>query len=170
MKIPVFVSCPTTLSARQEASRLIIARQLDDLKLEWRALGRTDYPARLPLREVLSMARRCAGGIILGFEQMRVTAGTKKRGSSAVKQVVETIMLPTPWNHIEAGILFSLGLPILIFKEPNIEGGIFDLGVTDVFIHKMPLPDMDRSAREQLSEVFRKWYSMVHAHYYSEET
>ena len=67
MKIPVFVSSPTSLSPSQEAARTIIIRQLDDNDLEARALGRSDYPTELPLREVLLIARHCSGGIILGI-------------------------------------------------------------------------------------------------------
>ena len=69
MKIPVFVSAPTVLTNDQEASRKLILRELDRNGLEARALGRSDYPTELPLREVLTIARHCAGGIILGFAQ-----------------------------------------------------------------------------------------------------
>lgn len=44
MKIPVFVSCPTSLSDVQEAARKAILRELDRANLEPRALGRSDYP------------------------------------------------------------------------------------------------------------------------------
>lgn len=46
--------------------------------LEPRALGRSDYPTELPLREVLVIAKHCAGGIILGFEQYRSLDGIDK--------------------------------------------------------------------------------------------
>lgn len=44
MDIPVFVSCPTSLNADQQASRALILRQLKRFNLEPRALGRSDYP------------------------------------------------------------------------------------------------------------------------------
>jgi hypothetical protein len=80
MKIPIFVSCPTSLNATQEQSRSALMRFLDEFNLEPRALGRSDYPAEFPLREVLVIAKHCAGGIVLGFEQFHFTAGTVKRG------------------------------------------------------------------------------------------
>ena len=80
MKIPVFVSCPTALSRKQQASRAVLMAFLSELNLEPRSLGRSDYPSELPLREVLVIARHCAGGLILGFEQFHATAGTWKRG------------------------------------------------------------------------------------------
>jgi hypothetical protein len=61
MKIPVFVSSPTALNAQQHESREVLMQFLDELNLEPRALGRSDYPSELPLREVLVIARHCAG-------------------------------------------------------------------------------------------------------------
>lgn len=171
MKIPVFVSGPTALSADQAAARQVLMDFLDELNLESRALGRTDYPSELPLREVLVIARHCAGGMILGFEQFQATAGVFKRGTGdeggeRLLAAGQTAAFPTPWNHLEAGILFGLGLPLLIFREPQISGGVFDNGVTDVFIHKMPGPTLSAKERANLREVLLKWYARVSAHYF----
>lgn len=62
MKIPVFVSCPTALNPAQEAARFVLIQFLDELNLEPRALGRSDYPSELPLREVLVIARHSVEG------------------------------------------------------------------------------------------------------------
>jgi hypothetical protein len=121
-KIPVFVSCPTTLTAEQDKKRKIITDILDDLQLEPRALGRGDYPKDYPLKEVYIIAKHCAGGLILGFEQIFVESGKRKRNSPEEKLITSPLLLPTPWNHLEAGILFGLKLPLLIFKEEGIEG------------------------------------------------
>lgn len=169
MKIPVFVSCPTSLSPSQEAARQALIHLLDEFNLEPRALGRSDYPAEFPLREVLIITRHCAGGLILGFEQFRATDGTWRRGTKGEKRLApkDFAAFPTPWNHLEAGILFGLGLPILIFRENGISGGVFDEGVTDVFIHRMPAPKPGENDLQSLKEVFLKWYARVSAHYYA---
>lgn len=52
------------------------------------------------------------------------------------------MLFPSPWNHLESGILFGLHLPLLVFAEEGVSGGVFDRGVTDVFIHRMPSPTM----------------------------
>ena len=171
MKIPVFVSCPTTLNPGQQVARVTLMEFLDELNLEPRALGRSDYPSELPLREVLVIARHCAGGLILGFEQFQATGGTWKRGlgSKSGEQKLlakETESFPTPWNQLEAGILFGLGLPLLIFREAQISGGVFDNGVTDVFIHKMPSGKLSAKERASLKEVFLKWYAKTSAQYF----
>ncbi len=161
MDIPVFVSCPTDLSPSQGKSNLIIRRYLELYNLEDRALGRSDYPTQLPLREVLVLARHCSGGLILGFEQFRSLNGILKPGTGAELPSAEPRPFPTPWNHLEAGILFGLGLPLLIFREEKLAGGIFDDGVTDVFTHTMPTKDSSG-----LNEVFLQWQAEVRGHYY----
>src|SRR5580704_11025291 len=128
MRIPVFVSCPTDLNPDQDAVRKAILKILKDEMLEARALGRTDYPLTLPLAEVCVIAAHCAGGLILGFEQFRATAGTYKflaqdtEGKSVSRTVKKLAQFPTPWNHMEASIMFSLGKPLMIMREQGISG------------------------------------------------
>jgi hypothetical protein len=50
IQIPVFVSCPSNLNAKQQESAALIHQELKKNKLEWRALGRNEYPDELPLR------------------------------------------------------------------------------------------------------------------------
>jgi len=169
MKIPVFVSSPTSLSPSQEAARTVIIQQLDDNDLEPRALGRSDYPTELPLREVLLIARHCSGGVILGFEQCRADSGVLKPGTSAEKRISTPLAFPTPWNHLESGILFGLRLPILVFREESITGGVFDNGVSDVFVHPIPSPDITGTAKGALKQVFQRWAGKVREHYYDDK-
>jgi hypothetical protein len=167
MKIPVFVSAPTILTNSQEASRKLVLRELDRNGLEPRALGRSDYPTELPLREVLTIARHCAGGIILGFQQVRADSGAAKPGTPEERPIAPSIFFPTPWNHLEAGILYSLGVPLLVFREVGISGGVFDHGVTDVFIHSMPPASLTATSRKSFSAVFIKWQAQVRSFYYT---
>ena len=166
MKIPIFVSCPTALNSEQQKSYQIILEELDRFGLEERRLGASDYPTELPLREVLVLARHCAGGVILGFEQIYVETGTLKRKTTKERLIENPVTLPTPWNHLEAGILFGLGLPLLVFRENGVTGGVFDYGVTDAFVHKMPPADMSAEERLPLSAVFMKWQAKVREYYY----
>lgn len=170
MRIPVFVSAPSSdnLSPEQEQSAAIIYKLVARYKLEWRALGRSDYPNDLPLKEVLRMVKHCSGGIILGFEQFRANTGESKRGSPNSKVINSAVSFSTPWNHLEAGILFSSGLPMMIFREPGISGGVFDVGTSEVFIHQMPTPTMSAQALDDLDSVFQNWVARVRRHYYGE--
>jgi hypothetical protein len=68
-KIPVFVSAPTDLNKEQQLSFDRIGWLLEKENFDARALGRSDYPTDYPLKEVVMIARRCAGGVILGYSQ-----------------------------------------------------------------------------------------------------
>src|SRR5215469_7889863 len=168
MRIPVFISAPSpdNLSPAQEGSIAIIHGLVSRYKLEWRALGRSDYPNDLPLKEVLRMVKHCSGGIILGFEQFRASAGEFKPGSPNAKTATPPISFPTPWNQLEAGILFSAGLPIMIFREPSIIGGVFDVGTTEVYIHQMPNATTKPESLDDLDSVFQNWVGRVRRNYY----
>jgi hypothetical protein len=166
LNIPVFVSCPTALSNEQDRCRKLVLRELDRQNLEPRALGRSDYPTELPLREVFLLARHCAGGVVLGFEQYQSAEGVWKRGTPNERPSSEPVPFPSAWNHLEAGVLYSLGLPLLVFAEQGVTGGVFDPGVTDVFVHHMPSPDMEAEAKRALQAVFQKWQASVRTRYY----
>ncbi|MFC1560876.1 hypothetical protein ACFL4V_00195 [Candidatus Latescibacterota bacterium] len=120
MRIPVFVSCPTLLNQDQQTAREILMQELDFLCLEPRSLGRSDYPTDLPLREVYVLGTHCSGGIILGFEQFFAQDGVFKRGTSEESHVDNGVSYPTPWNQLEAGVLFGMGLPLLVFRDENV--------------------------------------------------
>jgi len=166
MKIGIFVSCPTLFNAQQEASRQIILEQLNRFGLEERRLGASDYPTELPLREVYVLMKHCSGGLVLGFEQLHIESGTWKRGTPKQRPAQRDELIPSAWNHLEAGVMFALGLPLLVFKEDAVTGGIFDYGVSEAFIHRMPTPDMTEAEKEGLAAVFMKWQAKVREFYY----
>lgn len=170
MKIPVFVSSPTKLNDKQQKVRLAIFAVLDAYGLEPRALGQSDYPTRLPLREVLTIAKRCAGAIILGFEQHFAPSIEIRRGCAIGHGggTDNDVCYPTPWNQLEAGILYALGMPQLVFRDDGISGGIFDNGVLDVFVHSMPRLDAAGKIEQSVYEVFLKWQADVRRFYYDE--
>ena len=62
-------------------------KMLEELQLEPRALGVSDYPKDVPLKEVYAIARHCHGGVVLGFEQFRATAGVSKPGTKQEKKI-----------------------------------------------------------------------------------
>ena len=69
-----------------------------DLGIEARSIGLTDYPTSFPLREVLTLAKHCSGGLILGFSQFEATAGTWKKDTPFKHKVGKNkpVQFPTP--------------------------------------------------------------------------
>ena len=159
-KIPIFVSCPATLNKKQCDLKKFLLLIIDELNMEPRSLGKSDYPKDYPLKEVAIIAKKCSGGLILGFEQMRAFTGIIKIGTKSEQNIVSSTLLPTAWNHIEAGILFGLKLPLLIFKENGISGGVFDNGISDAFVHTFP-SRLDIKKKEEIKQVIQKWYGQV---------
>src|SRR5207253_3698928 len=96
MLIPVFGSCPTHLNDEQEASKRLILGALGHVGCEWRSVGQTDYPIEFPLREVLMLARNCAGGVVLGFSQFQAKGGTSKSGTAYEAITKGVIAFATP--------------------------------------------------------------------------
>ena len=174
VRLPVFVSGPTKLSPEQDDVRNAIFDILEEEELAPRALGQTDYPDSLPLVQVCMFASHCAGGLILGFEQIRATAGIQKyraRDSEyrdASKPIDGMLRLPTAWNHMEAGVLFALGRPLLIMCETGIADGVFFPGTASTFTHTLPanLNEMTRQ-RDQIRQIIKSWRGRVSATYRS---
>jgi len=166
MLIPVFTSCPTDLSVAQFEIKRAIEGELGRQGLESRAVGQTDYPTSNPLTEVLMLGRHCAGGVILGFTQFSAPSGRFKPGTGHERKVATKVVMPTPWNQIEAGLLFALGKPLIVFREKGIGGGVFDAGNTNLFIHDMPPISPTAMDKKRLREVLQRFSAEVHGHYY----
>jgi hypothetical protein len=139
-----------------------------------------------PLHEVRTLARHCAGGIILGYSQItaeraqRFKVKTLADGSVGIEtDVIREYRAPTPWNQLETGILFGLGMPLFVLKQDGIEGGIFDAGASDVLVHSMPMPsEMWQPSPELQDTIFNptaesgferallRWQGLVRDFYY----
>ncbi len=143
----------------------IIIQELASADLEPRMVTPSDYPADFPLREVLRVARHCYGGIILGFEQVILQTGTAKAGTPRETKIASPIPLPSPWNQLEAGVLFSLDLPIIVFKEAEISGGVFDTTVNDVLVQPMPTVPLSSDDHQALVEAMQRWHERVKARF-----
>ncbi|MEZ6143236.1 MAG: hypothetical protein R3B84_21940 [Zavarzinella sp.] len=167
MRFPVFVSTPNCLSEKQQNVYKFILEQLGKLSLEPYTLGQNHRPTQSPLHEVMVMAHHVCGGVILGFEQLCVTGGWNKPGTSQETEVKTPVFFPTPWNQLEAGILYTLGVPLLILKEHSITGGIFDNGVSRWFTHTLPKAEDLEHEKEAITSIITEWRVKVSERFYS---
>lgn len=183
-RIPVFSSVPSKLDDRQSASRRHIYSRMRDLGLEPRTVGGSDRGMYNPLHEVRTLARHCAGGIILGYSQITAKVATglttweEPDGTLTIRsKPIRPYSAATPWNQLETGILFGLGLPLFVLKEGGITGGIFDEGASDVLVHSMPMPSVrwvpsehknldNPHAEHGFEAALLRWQGLVRAHYY----
>jgi hypothetical protein len=160
IKIPIFLSAPTILNPLQQVIYDAALNILDEEGLQPRALGRSDFPQSDPVTEVYYVARACYGGMVMGFAQVEFEQGVMKRGSPAEKPVGK-IVIPTPWNQIEAGILVALNRPILLFAEEGVTGGVFDQGALSGYLQKFRPDAFEAYDREQMRERIRHWSAAV---------
>ncbi|MSP02734.1 MAG: hypothetical protein EXR07_17055 [Acetobacteraceae bacterium] len=85
------------------------------------------------------------------------------------KSKKEKVYEHTPWNQLEAGIMFSFELPVLVFREDGIEGGVFDIGGhQDLFVQRMPdISELDDDhVKDKIQTLFQNWASDVKSRYY----
>lgn len=122
-------------------------------------MGQTEYPNRAPIHAVQDRLETCDGAIILGLEQLHVIKGGDKPGS-AEERTVEDLHLPTPWNHIEAGIAIMLELPMLIIKEEGVDGGVFDVGNSDRYVHQATMTT-DWLDSEEFTQSLNAWHEEI---------
>jgi len=167
MRFPVFVSTPNCLSPKQQAVYDFILAELSQHSLEPYTLGQSHQPTQSPLHEVMIMARHVCGGVILGFEQFCATAGVSKPGTDRESKLGSPTYFPTPWNQLEAGVLYTVGVPLLILREPSIAGGIFDQGVSRWFTHTLPGAEELDHHRVVISSVIADWRGKVTERFYS---
>ena len=163
-RIPVFVSSPTLLSPSQTIVRDYMTELLVNEGLEPRTVGSSDFGIDFPLKEVYSVAKHCSGGVILGFKQMIADNLIVKPGTSLQEKVTDT-SFPTPWNHLEAGVLFALHLPLVVFREEGICGGVFDPGASEVFVQDLPSNSPSDRQDQLIRTVIQNWVGKVRAHY-----
>lgn len=154
--IHVFVSRPTWVPSAFQEGLDGFLRVLTTLGLQSRTLGSTDYPSKAPLDEVIELMNQCRGAIILGYPQLVATAGSIKG-----KEIKGELLLPTEWNHIEAGLAYARGLPLLIIHHVGVGRGVFDRGALAGFIHTQKLDDPGWPLRAEIQGALVKWNTDV---------
>jgi len=133
----VFVSRPTALTSGQERFWQSLDRTFAANRLEPHTVGTQDFTSRSPLGKILEVMNSCDGACILGFVQARSPQAVIKPGTNAERTATD-VVFASPWNQLEAGMALIRSLPLFIICETGVTGGIFDDGVADAYIHRLP--------------------------------
>ena len=158
-KLNVFISSPSLLNEQQSTFRKMLKIILKNKELIVRDLTPEEYPSERPIVRVKKTIQVCNGVIILGMQQMIVKDCIIKPGTQNENRRHD-ILLPTPWNHIEAAISVTLGLPILIISERGIEGGVFDPEITEESVHQVEL-NIDSFDSEEFINAINLWIDRI---------
>jgi hypothetical protein len=159
----VFVSKPNALNTSQCTFYNGLEEVLKTRGLQISSLGSKQYSNKAPLLAVHELMNDCEGAVIIGFKQIEILQCIEKEGTDKENRTRKGFFLPTAWNHLESGIAFALDLPLLIIREKGVEGGIFDAGVTDKFIHQIDLSveDNEYFKSEIFLQPFNEWHEEV---------
>jgi len=148
----VFISRPNWVLESFEKGLDNFYNLLKAHELNPRTIGRSDYPSKNPLDEVMGLLRKCQGTIVLGIPQIDVQSGTVKG-----EEIVDGLQLCTEWNHIEAALAHSLGHPLLVIHHLKISRGIFDRGAGNYFLHQVDFSNPSWAMAAEISGALSTW-------------
>ncbi|MFA5950907.1 MAG: hypothetical protein WC807_11565 [Hyphomicrobium sp.] len=155
MPINVFVSVGKPFSPAQEAFVSSIEEHLKANDLRPRTVGRSDFTHARPLQFIDGLMDRCAGTIVIALERVCIERAFDRRGAPQEK-VLENVVIPTPWNHIESAFAYAKALPILVIKDERArDEGLLEKGY-DWYVHSTGIETEFLTSRE-FQGTFESW-------------
>jgi hypothetical protein len=123
-------------------------------------LGVSDYDTVVPLASIRRLMLGSNGVLVLALRRYRIDSGcavTIDATGAQRERDISGQWLTSPWCHIEAGMGFQLGLPVLVFREAGVvPDGVLEQGVMGSY-----MPEISLSG--DLDEYFRsaEWRQLV---------
>jgi Pentapeptide repeats (9 copies)/Pentapeptide repeats (8 copies) len=149
----VFLSQSAVLTAEQQAIVDRVAHLIEE-DAEVVRLHREDYPASGSLAEIRRLMGSCSAVVILGLPQLHVAHGTLRAGTTE-QIAVRDASIATPWNQIEAGMAFALGMPMLVVRSQLGDEGVFGIRNEASTLTVVDLDECGDLAR--LDEAIARW-------------
>ncbi|MDR1767198.1 MAG: pentapeptide repeat-containing protein [Propionibacteriaceae bacterium] len=150
----VFVSSPSQRDTSSNLIYFLIASGLSSAGCEAVVFPPEEYGVSAPLDEVRRRISRCDAVVILGLPQS-TASGAACGAASVSERAVAPVALPTPWNHIEAGIATGLVKPLLVERGNITANGVFDIGAPP---HSVTVTDINTdNALMGLDQTVRSW-------------
>lgn len=145
MKTRVFMSNPKPCNARQTAFVEQVLEYFESRDIEPHTLGRSDYDMAAPLEAIRRIMLESNGILVIAFRRYLVESGSVyylKEDGREDSSSVGGEWFTSPWCHIEAGMAFQLGLPLLIFRESGVrDDGILQRGAVGTYLPEFNLTD-----------------------------
>jgi hypothetical protein len=124
----VFVSVGGTATIQQETFVRAVEDRLRAEGLIPYTVGRNTFGSDSPLKTVVDLMNECSGTVVIALERKYFPSGLEKRGGSQ-EVPITNVILPTPWNQIEAAMAYSRGHPLLVIVERGIRAeGLLEPG------------------------------------------
>ncbi|MEP6636093.1 MAG: hypothetical protein ABJB97_05155 [Acidobacteriota bacterium] len=151
----VFVSVGGTATEQQEAFVRAVEDRLRSEGLVPHTVGRNTFSADAPLKTVTELLDNCSGAVVIAFERSYFGSGAEKRGGPNEVALTD-VKLPTPWNHIEAAMAYTRGLPLMVIVEAGLKSeGLLERGY-DWYVQWVRLETVALNSIE-FNGVFASW-------------
>ncbi len=147
-----FLSRPNWLPDEYKQGIESLCDLLKSYEINPRTIGRTDFPSKSPMDGVIDLLEECEGAIILGYPQIEVQSAIIKGTPNS-----NPFCLGTEWNHIEAGLAYAIGLPLLVIHDVTVVRGIFDRGVLNSFLYQKDFKDPSWPLAPEIIGSITKW-------------
>lgn len=154
----IFFSMPGMLNKEDEVITKNYKEFLENQGYEVIYYQRDDYPRFGQLNRVKEAINRSSGMIAFGFKQIYISDG-EYRPQTKDKSPWKDKWLSTPWNEIEVGIGLAVGMPILLVHDSTIKEGVFDDGLSECFVAR--IPSTEDSRRLEYNKQFQEWFSKL---------
>ncbi|MFS7382694.1 hypothetical protein AB6870_11470 [Rahnella inusitata] len=132
----VFLSVGSAVNSEQEAFVQAIENRLRSEGLTPFTLGRNHFSSEAPLKAITDLMDNCVGTVVIALERLYFPSGTERRGGENAISLLQT-SITTPWNHIEAALSYSRGLPLLVIVTTEVrKEGLLEPGY-DWFVQQV---------------------------------
>lgn len=148
-EILVFLSRPNPFLEEHEVFLTKLKSKLQQHSIRTITLAADNYDITDSITYLKGMIRQCYGVVVVGFKQIFIDKGSKKRGGLSRSDFfhpeeidVSGQALTSPFCHIEGTIALVYDLPMLIINEKGIrEEGIISSGKFNVKCQSFDLSD-----------------------------
>lgn len=157
----VFISHPTPCNKDQKFFLSLIKKELEQYDLNPINLGQNNWSFESPLKPIKTLMEGCVAAIVIGLERHHCYIGYEKEFTKDSKETLHKYT-SSPWVHIEAGMAYQKGIPLLILKENKIyEEGIFDPQISNSFIFNFELKKMQKKLSPKLKQLILSWVKNI---------
>lgn len=155
--LDVFISHPSPFNEQQRSFLELIKKKLTAQGLNGVNLGTSNWNYRKPLKPIKELMTKCEGAIIIGLERHHSYIGYEKEHSGEQAELIHKYA-STPWIHIEAGMAYQAGLPLLILKEKKLhQEGILDPNNSESYIFDFTIEKNTEKLTTDLEQIVESW-------------
>lgn len=112
----VFLSVPSAGDQGAFGVVEVVAQTIEECGVDVHRVHVEDYDAASPTQDILRRITACDGVVVIEVPQLHVSNGTWRPGLPGARALTE-VWLPTPWNHIEAGMALGMHRPLLVIRQ-----------------------------------------------------